>query len=38
MSIMDKVGALLPWRGQRRNLSPTPDEGQALLDDVDRWL
>ena len=38
MSIMDKVGALLPWRGQRRNLPPTPDEGQALLDDVDRWL
>lgn len=38
MSIMDKVGALLPWRGQRRNLPPPPDEGQALLDDVDRWL
>ena len=38
MSIMDKVGALLPWRGQRRSLPPTPDEGQALLDDVDRWL
>jgi len=38
MSIIDKVGALLPWRGQRRELPPASDEGQALLDDVDRWL
>jgi len=38
MSIMEKVGALLPWRGQRRHLPSTRDDGRALLDDVERWL
>jgi HSP20 family protein len=36
MSIIDKVGALLPWRGRRR--SPEHDDRQILLDDFDRWL
>jgi HSP20 family protein len=38
MSIIDKVGALLPWRGHRRDQPSTPDDGRVLLDDVDRWL
>jgi HSP20 family molecular chaperone IbpA len=38
MSIIDKVGALLPWRGQRRLAPPARDDGQFLLDDFDRWL
>ena len=37
MSIIDKVGALLPWRGRRR-LAPARDDRQILLDDFDRWL
>lgn len=36
MGIMDKVGALLPWRGERQ--APARPAGLSLRDDLDRWL
>ena len=45
MSIMDKVGALLPWRRERHDLAARTERvdfpergGQALRDDLDRWI
>jgi HSP20 family protein len=46
MSIIDKVGALLPWRRGRHELAPLRAEGLAFRepgglafrDDLDRWL
>ena len=48
MSIIDKVGALLPWRRERERheLAPTragglafrEPGGPAFRDDLDRWL
>jgi HSP20 family protein len=38
MGIIDKVTALLPWRGERREPSAGRAEVVALRDDLDRWL
>jgi HSP20 family protein len=38
MGILDKVGALLPWRSERREPQPALAESLALREDLDRWL
>jgi HSP20 family protein len=38
MGIMDKVAALVPWRRERRELTPLPNETMSLRDDLDQWL
>jgi HSP20 family protein len=38
MGIMDKVGALLPWRGERQARPPGRAGVLSLRDDFDRWL
>jgi HSP20 family protein len=38
MGIIDKVTALLPWRGERQKSPPPRAEVVALRDDLDRWL
>ena len=37
MGIIDKVGALLPWRGERQQPPPRADV-LALRDGLDRWF
>ena len=37
MGIIDKVGALLPWRRERRE-EPARSDVLALRDDFDRWF
>lgn len=38
MGIIDKVSALLPWRGERREPPRERTDSLALRDDLDRWL
>lgn len=38
MGIVDKVTALLPWRGERREPPPARSDALTLRDDLDRWL
>ena len=38
MGIIDKVGALLPWRGERGSRRRRAETRSALRDDLDRWL
>jgi HSP20 family protein len=38
MGIMDKVSALLPFRGERQESPPAQAEALSLRDDLDRWL
>src|SRR5262245_38119791 len=38
MSIINKVGSLLPWRSDRRAPSSDRPEVFALREDLDRWL
>ncbi len=37
MGIMDKVGALVPWRAEHRD-RPADEDALTLRDDLDRWL
>src|SRR5258706_13847048 len=38
MGIMDKVGAIWPWRSERHERQPARAGALALRDDFDRWM